>query len=265
MSAKSEELEQKLKGEEASSSGEVCACCGVAAVDDVKLKDCDGGCDLVKYCRDDCQINHREQHEEECNKRKAELRDKQLFTQPDISFLGECPLCCLPLSLRPGKSTLNTCCSNIICEGCNYANKKREFDQGLKCNRCAFCREPLPKSDEEIFKRIMKRVKKNDPVAMIDMGKRNSDENEYGKALQYWTKAAELGGVEAHFYLGYLYYQGKGTDKDEKKAVYHFEQAAIGGHPQARAGLACMRRTMAGSIEQPNITSLLRILDMIIR
>lgn len=40
-----------------------CASCGIAAVDDVKLKDCNGGCDLVKYCGDDCQENHREQHD----------------------------------------------------------------------------------------------------------------------------------------------------------------------------------------------------------
>ena len=77
---------------------EVCACCGTAAVvDNVKLKDCDAGCDLVKYCSDDCQENHREQHEEECMKRMAELRDDDLFTMPDGSHLGECPICCLPL------------------------------------------------------------------------------------------------------------------------------------------------------------------------
>jgi hypothetical protein len=44
-------------------SDEVCACCGIAAVDDIKLKLCDGGCDLVKYCGDEGQGNHREQHE----------------------------------------------------------------------------------------------------------------------------------------------------------------------------------------------------------
>ena len=41
MSAKSEEIDD---------ADEVCACCGIAGVDDVKLKDCNGGCDLVKYC-----------------------------------------------------------------------------------------------------------------------------------------------------------------------------------------------------------------------
>jgi len=55
MSAKSEQLE-------GDGTDEVCACCGIAAIDDVTLKDCDGGCDLVKYCGDGCQINHREQH-----------------------------------------------------------------------------------------------------------------------------------------------------------------------------------------------------------
>ena len=40
-----------------------CASRGIAGVDDVKLKLCDGGCDLVKYRSDDCQELHREQHD----------------------------------------------------------------------------------------------------------------------------------------------------------------------------------------------------------
>ena len=36
-----------------------CASCGIAEVDDIKLKDC-SACDLVRYCSDDCQeIIHR--------------------------------------------------------------------------------------------------------------------------------------------------------------------------------------------------------------
>ncbi len=41
------------------------------------------------------------------------------------------------------------------------------------------------------------------------------------------------------FVWGGLYYGGKGVEKDTKKAVYHYEQAAIGGHPGARGLLAC--------------------------
>ena len=136
-----------------------CASCGQAEVDYVKLNKCDGGCDLVKYCRDECQNNHRGQHEEECRKRRVELRDNDLFTQPDSSNLGDCSICCLPLPLDPSKSVLMSCCSQIICLGCDYANTEREFEAGLE-NRCAFCREPLPESKEEIQKRMMKESRK---------------------------------------------------------------------------------------------------------
>ncbi len=219
------------------SSDEVCASCGIAAVDNVKLKLCDGGCDLVKYCSDGCQENHREKHEEECKKRKAEMHDKELFTQPDISHYGECPICCLPLSIDKSKCTMTICCCKIICNGCSYANKKREKEQGLE-RRCVFCREPLSKSQEQYEKIIMERIKKNDLNAMIHMGKRHYHKGDYGKALEYWTKAAELGDLEAHGCLGTLYLKGDGVEKDMKKAVYHWEQAAIGGDPSARVLLA---------------------------
>ncbi len=245
-------------------SDEVCASCGIAAVDDIKLKDCNGGCDLVKYCSDNCQELHREQHEEECKERKdkiqkrldeipddiqtraAELRqtfsrdelhDKQLFAQPGMSYMGECPLCCLPLSLHPSKSIMMGCCCKLICLGCCDANQKREVEQGLK-HRCAFCREPKPKSGEEFEKNIMERVKKNDPAAMSHMAKKDYGKGDYGKAFLYLTNAAELGHVEAHFCLGDLYRTGEGVEKDEEKAVYHLELAAIDGHPGARYILA---------------------------
>jgi tetratricopeptide (TPR) repeat protein len=233
MTEKSEQLEQR----QLSDADEVCASCGIAAIDDVKLKGCDGGCDLVKYCSDECQEKHREHHEEECKKRKTDLRDKELFTKPDISHMGECSICCLPLPLDPSKSTLMSCCSKHICNGCFYANKKREIAQGLE-RRCVYCREPISKSEEEVVKRIMKRIKKNDPVAMTAMGKTHRNEGDYGKGLEYFTKAAELGDVSGKFCIGTLYYGGYGVEKDEKKAIYHFEQAAIGGHPDARGILA---------------------------
>jgi TPR repeat protein len=85
----------------------------------------------------------------------------------------------------------------------------------------------------------MERVKKNDPVAMSQMGGRPENEGDYGKSLEYLTKAAELGDVNAHYWLGDLYQNGKnGVEKDAKKAIHHFQQAAIGGHTLARVYLA---------------------------
>jgi hypothetical protein len=213
-----------------------CASCGRAAVDDIKLKDCDGGCDLVKYCSDDCQNNHSEQHGEECKKRKVEIRDRDLFTQPDESHHGECPICCLLLPLDPTKSTMMVCCSKLICNGCKFASEKREIEAGLE-KRCAFCREPPAKSVDETNKRLMKRIKKNDPVAMCHMGRERYEEGDYGTALEYLAKAAELGDVLAHYYLSVIYHEGQGVEKDTKQQVYHLEIAAIGGHTYARYNL----------------------------
>jgi tetratricopeptide (TPR) repeat protein len=214
-----------------------CASCGTAAVDDVTLKNC--ACGLVKYCSVDCQKNHRPQHKKLCRKRLAELRDKDLFTQPDGIHYEECPICCLPQPIDLQKSVMMACCSQLllVCNGCAFANQKREIAAGLE-RRCAFCREPVALSQEEIDKRTIKRVKKNDPAAMSQMGKKHKFEGDFRKAFEYFTKAAELDYVDAHASLGTLYLKGGGVEKDTTKAVYHFEQAAIGGHAHARGTLA---------------------------
>jgi tetratricopeptide (TPR) repeat protein len=163
----------------------------------------------------------------------AELRDKKLFTQPDGSHRGECPICCLPLPLEGPKSSLMPCCSKSICNGCDYANGTREIEAGLE-QRCAFCREPASKSQEEAVKQIRKRIKKNCPVAMRVMGKRCYHEGDYETALEYWTKAAGLGDAMAHYSLFFRYLNGDRVEKDENRAIYHLEGSAIAGHPAAR-------------------------------
>ncbi len=172
--------DKKMSAEVAAAADEVCASCGTVAVDDVKLKTC--ACNLVKYCSVDCQKNHRPQHKKLCRKRVAELRDNDLFTQPDESHMGDCPICCLPLPLEPEKSDTPPCCSKTICNGCSYANCRREFEEGQD-QRCVFCREPVVKSQEEADKRRIKRMKNNCPVAMAFIGRERYDEGDYDGAL----------------------------------------------------------------------------------
>ena len=210
----------------------VCASCGNAEGDEIKLEECDA-CKLVLYCSDKCREEHREQHRVKCRKRAKKIRNKILFRQPDSSFLGECPICFLPMPLDTTKSSFYACCSKIICKGCVVANDMSNGNQN-----CPFCREPRP-SEEEHDKRLMKRVKANDPVAMNQMGGncyRVGDDE--GAALEYWMKAADLGDLGAHYDLGLLYRDGEGVEKDMEKAVHHWEVAAIGGHPIARHALA---------------------------
>jgi hypothetical protein len=224
------------ENEAVADADEVCASCGRPAVDDVKLKKC--ACNLVKYCTVDCQKDHRPQHKKICKRRLAEIRDRDLFEQPDESHLGDCPICCLPLPDNV-RNTFMSCCSKLICDGCNYANQMREIEAVLD-PRCAFCREPLTKSDEENEKRVMNRIKKNDPAAMSYMGKRRRDEGDYETAFKYFTKAAELGDASAHFELSVTYWKGQGVEKDMKKEAYHLEEAAIAGDPSARHNLGAV-------------------------
>jgi tetratricopeptide (TPR) repeat protein len=209
-----------------------CAACGIAEVDDIKLKACDG-CKSIRYCSDKCQRDHRPQHERECEKRAGELRDEILFKQPESSHWGDCPICFLPLALDPKKSMMMDCCSKLICDGCDYANSIRERERKIE-HKCPFCRHPIPKSEEEADRNRMKRVEANDPVALRIVGKRRYNEGDYESAFEYWIKAAELGDVAAHYELSVMYHEGEGVEKDEKKKVYHFEEAAIGGHDFAR-------------------------------
>ena len=187
----------------------------------------------------------QQQHDEECKSRADELHDRELFTQPDETHLGECPLCFLPLPIDPLKFWFKPCCSRIICSGCLYAYTKSggnfisNINELLKAFSCPFCREPVSSGDEETHKRNMKRIKANDPAAMNYMGEKCYREGDNEGALEWFTKAAELGNIDAHYNIGVMYEKGIGVEKDMEKAVYHYEKAAIGGSPHARHNLAC--------------------------
>eukprot|EP00985_Skeletonema_marinoi_P016387 scaffold8797_cov83-Skeletonema_marinoi.AAC.2 len=224
-----------------------CASCGIAEVDEVKLKEC-ADCDLARYCGIKCEQEDKLQHKRACKKRAAELRDELLFKQPESSHLGDCPICCLPLPLDPKKSTMHNCCSKVICKGCSHANKMREIEGKLSF-KCPFCRKPVPDTDKELSRNRMKRIEANDPVAMRREGFVQYEKGNYSSAVEYYTKATELGDVDAHFRLSILYHNGQGVEKDRGKDIYHLEEAAIGGHPNARYNLG-VEENESGNIER---------------
>ena len=226
--------------EETDTSTSCCASCGIAENYDVTLKNCTA-CYLVKYCGVECQKAHRKQHKRECKKRATELRDELLFKQPECSHHGDCPICSLPLPIDPKKFLVNACCSKVICKGCCYANVMREDEMRLQ-RTCPFCREQQPNTNEECDKRHMKRVEVNDPFAICQWGALQYDKKDYRSSFEYFTKAAELGDAEAHFMLARLYHEGEGVEKDFDKEIYHLEEAAIRGHPDARVGLGVYER-----------------------
>mmetsp|Transcript_2462 Transcript_2462/g.3657 ORF Transcript_2462/g.3657 Transcript_2462/m.3657 type:complete len:303 (-) Transcript_2462:71-979(-) len=226
--------------EEADDMMMYCASCGTAEVDDIKLKTCTA-CKSARYCSVKCQKEHRPQHKRACKKRAAELHDEILFKQPESSYEGDCPICCLPMSLDKTKSTMMACCSKVICDGCYHSNVVR-ITRGSLEPTCPFCRHPAPTSEEENEENIMKRVELNDPAAMVQMSLRRYEAGDYDSAFKFVKKSAELGDAGAHYHLSCLFGEGKGVENDRKKEVYHLEQAAIGGHAIARHNLGCKEK-----------------------
>jgi hypothetical protein len=225
-----------------------CASCGIAENDDIKLKICTS-CELVRYCSVKCQRNHFPQHEEECKKRAAEIYDELLFKQPESSHLGDCPICCLPIPFDPNTFKMLSCCSKMVCKGCWMANTMRERQQSL-VQTCPFCRHRVPKNGAESDRNNKKRAENNDPVALRELGFRRFHKHGDKKGgFECWSKAVLLGDTEAHFVLSNMYHKGKDVQKDMKKAIYHAEQAAIGGHPVARHNLGCHEKNI-GQIER---------------
>jgi len=173
----------------------------------------------------------------------------ELFEQPEGTHLGECLICCLPMPLDKTKYSFYSCCGKLICDGCYVANKKREDEDGLE-HKCLYCRETLVDLDLDHNQRMLERVRANDPAAMCVMGSKRYKEGDYDSAFEYWTKAAELGDADAHHRLGDSYFDGEVVEEDFKKAVYHYEKAAVGGHHMARHNLGAIEEEVNNNTER---------------
>ena len=203
---------------------ETCAACGKA---NEGLKACKA-CKLVKYCGRECQIAHRPHHKKACKKKVAELFEQKLYEQPQRN--EDCPICMLLLPLS-NECAYKPCCGKMICMACHVS---------LTRDCCPFCNTPRHQSEDEAKKRLLKRIEQyNDPEAMIilasyyNIGKEGF-RADHLKAAELLHRAVELGSAGAHFNLGQMYSLGRGVELDKKKAVHHYQMAAILGSEVAR-------------------------------
>ena len=157
--------------EENEAPNKLCSACGKKSD---TLKKCNG-CKCVWYCDKKCQNKHRKEHKNECRRIKKVL-DKRggkldLGTELDLCPIGkvppreECPICMQVLPIHVQLRTYFACCGKTLCGGCNFQHQMKSEEEGVPPT-CAFCRTPLPESDEEVLARLRKRVKCNDPQAI---------------------------------------------------------------------------------------------------
>ena len=97
---------------------------------------------------------------------------------------------------------------------------------------------------------MMTRVEANDPGAMFMLAARyyhglNGMLQDHAKAIELFTKSADLGCSEAHNQLGAIYHDGGAL----KKAKFHVETAAMAGHEGARHNLGVMEAE-SGNMER---------------
>ena len=214
-----------------------CDNCGKGEDNGNSLKFC-GACKLVKYCSAACQKAHRPQHKKECKQRAAEIYDEKLFKEVERA---ECPICLLTLPMDPTNVIFKSCCGKTICTGCDYAMCTSEGGSDL----CPFCRKPTQSSDEEQIKRLHNLMDKGNGYGFYQLagyyargilGLPQDD----AKANELLLKAGELGCSNAYCNLGFSFYNGRGVERDMKKAKHYYELSAMGGFMPARHNLGRM-------------------------
>ena len=166
-------------------------------------------------------------------------KDEALFREPPQR--DECDICMLPLPLDRDKQRYQSCCGKVLCCGCIDA----AYAADNRC-LCPFCRTPRHTSNEELMERLKKRVEGNDARAIRNLGSlyysgdKGLPQN-YDKAMELWLRAGELGCVASYGGVGDVYRIGEGVQqRDEKKAIYYYELAAMGGYAKARHNLGVL-------------------------
>ena len=220
------------------SAAKVCSACGKKSY---TLKNCTA-CKCVWYCDKDCQNKHRKEHKKECRPIKKILDNRggklDVGTELDAGPLGElppqeeCSICMQVLPIHESLHTYFPCCGKIICCGCDFQHKIKSG----KGRTCAFCREPLPKSDDENLARLSKRVELKDPVALCNMALVHGfgylgRPVDHAKCLEHLRESADLCHSTALNTLGNFYNDGDiGLEQNDGEALKFWEKAAKSAH-----------------------------------
>ena len=72
---------------------------------------------------------------------------------------------------------------------------------------------------------------------LLEKGNTTFEAQKFESAVQYYTRAAELGNAEAQYKLGCCYETGTGVEQDLNEAEFWFRKAAEQGYEKSKAAL----------------------------
>ncbi|XP_060904216.1 death ligand signal enhancer isoform X4 [Labrus mixtus] len=98
------------------------------------------------------------------------------------------------------------------------------------------------------------------PVILNIMGLESAKSENYEQAFICFVAAAQQGYNKAQFNTGVCYEKGRGVTEDKEKALYYYQQAATGGHKQAKYRYAKLLLTSSG---HPGLEELNNAIDFL--
>ena len=121
---------------------------------------------------------------------------------------------------------------------------KENIKCGKETSKCAFCRQPYTKTNEQAIARMRKLAEKGDPNAMKNLGMflmlgNQGLPQDVTEAKELFLRAGQLGNACAYFLLGDVYLQ----EGDQKRGKRFTELAAMTGDANARFKLVSIELT----------------------
>lgn len=142
------------------------------------------------------------------------------------------------------KAILNEIDENEYPEICDIISASADFEDDIIYDDAFYMANKLHEADaakqlpecvaEFIMAVYMEETENGNPDAACNIGSLyytgRAGEQDYSKAIKYYTIAADGGCRQAQENLGYCYYYGRNTAVDYKRAFHYFALGAFDGH-----------------------------------
>lgn len=115
--------------------------------------------------------------------------------------------------------------------------------------------DPLDGGFEESTKSLLTAAKGGEADAMVMLGNRYRDGDDYQEALKWYRKAADLGSALGECALGVIYDLGMGVPVNEAEAKAWYLKAARQGDARAQFNLGNMIREGRGGASNPTVAA----------